>query len=261
MSTLNPLKFFGGLVLEVGAVVAALAIIPGLGGGLPHFGQTTPDRISLEAPSNQRPPVAQADQIPNQVFFSADSSRMMDQPQARPTPPAAWQNDYAPAPPVTQQRYVENMLDHNSQRAMDAAVRLWSQGDRLLPQDLRVRRDQPNNGQPVNNQPINNTLNNNQYAGEPVRQYQQPQQPQRVAQPNYSQPTYSQPQQPPRSAYAMDRESLAENVLPSSPEVYRQPTQPVQPRQTPPSYYAPTNRMQQSRYLPQEQPRQLDGRY
>jgi hypothetical protein len=253
MSTMNPLKFVGGLVLEVGAVIAALAILPGLGGsGLTNFGQlssTSNDRLAMQGTS--------ADIIPNQVFFNADSSRMIDEPQSRPTPsaysqqkPAAWQNDFAPAPPVSQQRYVENMLDHNSQRALDAAARLWTQGDRLLPQELRVRREMPNHQVP----------SNHQTAGEPIRQYQQPQvrqpEPQQRYQPQPYQPqpyqphSYQQPNsQQPRAVYSPDRESIAEEVLPSPPEVYRQPAQ-----------YAPASPAPQ-RYSVQEQPRYLDRRY
>jgi hypothetical protein len=252
MSTMNPLKFVGGLVLEVGAVIAALAIIPGLGGsGLTNFGQLSSapnDRLAM--------PAASAD-MPNQVFFSADSSRVIDEPAARPTPPAAWQNDFAPPPPVSQQRYVENMLDHNSQRALDAAARLWTQGDRLLPPELRVQR-QPAN--PPANQP-----SSRDYAGEPVRQYQQPYQPQPVypqQRPAYSQqqPAYSQPQpqpyqpqyQQPVRTYAQNRESIAEEVLPSAPEIDR------------PSNYAPVNSLNQRpqpRYSAQDQPRYVDRRY
>ncbi|WP_254509422.1 hypothetical protein [Anatilimnocola floriformis] len=242
MTTMNPFKFVGGFVLEVGAVIAALAILPGLGGSnLLNFGHASNGNL----PSDRL--AAQAEVIPNQVYFSADSNRVMDQPQQRPTPPAAWQNDYAPTPPVAQQRFVENMLDHNSQRAMDAAARLWNQGDRLLPAELRVRRETPTN---------------NQYAGEPVRQYQQPPQQPQSYQPQQTdryqpqsqyqqQPSqyYQQQAQQPRSAYRNDREMIAEDVLPSSPEINRQP-----------SHYAPSPRMQ-SRYSAQEQPRRLDGRF
>lgn len=141
MSTMNPLKFVGGLVLEVGAVIAALAILPGLGG----WAGSDSQKFSSTAAESI---------IPNQVYFDANSSRVLDEPAQRATPPAAWQNDFAPAPPVTQQRYVENTLDHNSQRALDAAARLWNQGDRLLPPDLRVRRDAADDR-----------------AGEPLREY------------------------------------------------------------------------------------------
>ncbi len=147
MSTLNPLKFVGGLVLEVGAVIAALAILPGLGGWVGGDSQ----RFSSTAAESI---------IPNQVYFDANSSRIIDEP-TRTSRPTAWQNDYAPTPPVTQQRFVENTLDHSSQRALDAAARLWNQGDRLLPPDLRVRREVPNE---QNEQVVDRSV-------EPLREY------------------------------------------------------------------------------------------
>ena len=125
MSTMNPLKFVGGLVLEIGAVIAVLAILPGFGSSEPSL------PLSSLAPA-----------VPNQVFFNAESSRVLDNaPRRNPAPPAAWQNEFSPPPPREQQRFVEGMLDHNSQRALDATARLWNQGDRLLPPELRVRRE------------------------------------------------------------------------------------------------------------------------
>jgi hypothetical protein len=134
MST-NPLKYLGGLILEIGAVVAALAFIPALGGVPAQF------IMPASAQPQGLGPVSQHPAIPNQVFFNARSDRLLDsaarQGESVRTP---WQNDFAPQPSVAEQRFVETMLDHNSQRVLDSAVRLWNQGDELLPPELRVRR-------------------------------------------------------------------------------------------------------------------------
>jgi hypothetical protein len=125
MSTMNPLKFFGGMILEIGAVIAVLAMLPALG--------------SRDA---QYPAAASfSESQPNQVFFDARSSRVVGNVNEQPVPRAAWQSDLVSPPPVAQQRYVENTLDHNGQRALDAAARFWNRGDQLLPPDLRVRHD------------------------------------------------------------------------------------------------------------------------
>jgi|GEM_PF-4148853 len=216
MSTMNPLKFLGGLVLEVGAVIAALAILPGLGGSGLNFtglGSANNDRLVM--------PTA-AGIIPNQVYFDAKSSRMVDEP--RQAPPAAWQNDFAPPPPATQQRYVENMLDHNSQRALDAAARIWTQGDRLLPPELRVRREPQLPTQPQ----FQSQSQQQNYTGEPIRDWQQPRTEFRAEREAYSQPqpTNSQPQ----SAYSQ-QQPAADRVLTSEP-----------PRYVQESHYAPASR-------------------
>lgn len=133
--TLNPLKYLGGLVLEIGAVVAALAFIPALGGSPAEFFPPGSSQSSRLGPHSESV-------IPNQVFFDAQSTRVMDQAALHRQPArSAWQNDFAPPPSVADQRFVENMLDHNSQRAMDTALRAWNQSDELLPPDLRVRRE------------------------------------------------------------------------------------------------------------------------
>lgn len=213
MSTLNPLKFVGGLVLEVGAVVAALAILPGLGG----LGASNPSLSNTSAESI----------IPNQVYFDANSSRMIDEPTPRTSAPAAWQNDYAPAPPVAQQRFVENTLDHNSQRALDAAARLWNQGDRLLPPDLRVRGDVADDR-----------------GGEPLREYSP-----RAMMPRDTVPL--QRELMPRTAdYRVDNNAAA--PAPAASPEYRRP-----------SYYAPPIQRSEftPRYSAQESPRRMDERY
>ena len=132
--TMTPLRYLGGLVLEIGAVVAALAFIPALGGSPAELFQPGPTQSSSFGPpsSNQM--------ISNQVFFDAQSTRVME-PAALNRQPvrSAWQNDFAPQPTVAEQRFVENMLDHNSQRAMDSALRVWNRGDELLPPDMRMR--------------------------------------------------------------------------------------------------------------------------
>jgi hypothetical protein len=226
MSTLNPLKFVGGLVLEVGAVVAALAILPGLGG----LGGNNSALSNTSAESI----------IPNQVYFDANSSRLVDEPTPRTTPPAAWQNDYAPVPPVSQQRYVENTLDHNSQRALDAAARLWNQGDRLLPPDLRVRREVADDR-----------------SGEPLREYSP-----RDVMPRDTIPLQREVmtrEMMPRTADYRTDNNYANNYTAPSP-----PTQPASPEYRRPSYYAPPT--QRSEFTPrysstQEQPRRMDERY
>lgn len=134
--TMNPLKYLGGLVLEIGAVVAALAFIPALGGSPAEFFQpgSTQSRTFGSPLSDPT--------FPNQVYFDAQSTRVMDQAALNRQPVrSAWQNDFAPPPSAADQRFVENMLDHNSQRAMDTALRAWNQSDELLPPDLRVRRE------------------------------------------------------------------------------------------------------------------------
>jgi hypothetical protein len=217
MSTLNPLKFVGGLVLEVGAVIAALAILPGLGG----WAGSDPMKLSNTAAESI---------IPNQVYFDANSSRVMDDPTQRTSPPAVWQNDFAPPPPMTQQRYVENTLDHNSQRALDAATRLWNQGDRLLPQDLRVRRDVVEDR-----------------TSEPLREYT----PRQVA---------------PRDT--MPREMTPRDILPRTADYrvednYAAPSPPATTEYRRPSHYAPPAARNEftPRYNAQEQPRRMDVRY
>ena len=128
--SMNPLKYLGGLVLEIGAVIAALAFLPALGGS----------PAALFTPASQSTQLAPA--TSNQVFYDAQTTRVMN-PAALDQQPArtAWQNEFAPQPNVAQQRFVEGMLDHNSQRAMDTAARVWNRGDELLPPDLRVRRE------------------------------------------------------------------------------------------------------------------------
>lgn len=137
--SMNPLKYLGGLVLEIGAVVAALAFIPALGGSPAPIQYLQP----ASAPSLSGPIST------NQVYFDAQSTRVLD-PAALARQPAnppqrartAWQNDFAPLPSPAEQRYVEQMLDHNSQRAMDTALRVLNRGDELLPTDLRMRREE-----------------------------------------------------------------------------------------------------------------------
>jgi hypothetical protein len=124
MSTMNPLKFAGGMILEIGAVIAVLAMLPAMG--------------NREAAYSATPEVSDS---PNQVFFDATSSRVVDSARSSSQQTKTWQSDLVPLPPIAQQRYVENTLDHNSQRALDAAARIWNQGDRLLPPELRVRRE------------------------------------------------------------------------------------------------------------------------
>jgi hypothetical protein len=241
MSTLNPLKFVGGLVLEVGAVVAALAILPGLGG----WGSSD-NRLSNASAESL---------LPNQVYFNADSSRVLDEPAQRTAPPVAGQNDFAPPPPLTQQRYVENMLDHNSQRAIDAAARLWNQGDRLLPPDLRVRRD----------------LADDQ-TGEPLREIRS-----RETMPRETPHATLRETRPITADYRTDNYNPAPPVaIPQANTDYRQPSyyapratqvQPsyAAPNYTAPSYSPPSNYQTPNytapRYSAQEQPRQLDERY
>jgi hypothetical protein len=230
MSSMNPLKFFGGLVLEVGAVIAALAILPGLGG----LGGSNPALSNTAAESI----------IPNQVYFDANSSRVMDEPVPRTSPPAAWQNDYAPPPPVSQQRFVENTLDHNSQRALDAAARLWNQGDRLLPPDLRVRRDVVDDR-----------------GGEPLREYSP-----RDVMPRDTTPLQREPQQRevmPRELMTRTADYRTDNNYANNYVAPSQPTQPASPEYRRPSYYAPPTQRSEftPRYSAQEQPRRLDERY
>jgi hypothetical protein len=134
--SMNPLKYLGGLVLEIGAVVAALAFIPALGGSPADFFQPAASRSPALGPAHSNQPFA------NQVYFDAQSTRVMDQAAFNRQPVrSAWQNDFAPPPTVADQRFVESMLDHNSQRAMDTALRVWNRGDELLPSELRTRRE------------------------------------------------------------------------------------------------------------------------
>jgi hypothetical protein len=136
--TMNPLKYLGGLVLEIGAVVAALAFLPALGGSPAEFFSPTSSPSGSRGPAYGQALPNQA--IPNQVFFDAQTPRVMDQAALNRQPVrGAWQNDFAPQPSAADQRFVESMLDHNSQRAMDTAARVWTRGDELLPPDLRVR--------------------------------------------------------------------------------------------------------------------------
>lgn len=222
MSSMNPLKFLGGLVLEVGAVIAALAVLPGLGGW------ANSDSLKL---SN----TAAESVIPNQVYFDANSSRLVDDPLQHTSPPAAWQNDFAPAPPVPQQRFVENTLDHSSQRALDAAARLWSQGDRLLPADLRVRREPMD----VRNDEPRNMASRN---SEPLREYM----------------LQDQPRDLPRSADYREEGSFG----PSQPAYSQQQPLPLEYRR--PSHYAQPSAPRHEytpRYSAQDQPRRVDERY
>ncbi|QDU30920.1 hypothetical protein ETAA8_60730 [Anatilimnocola aggregata] len=140
----NPFKFLGGMVLEIAAVVAVLALLPALG--------------SREKQATALSQLSSA--IPNQVFFDAKSARTLDlipptqvphdQPvqsqyaPARSTPPAVWASDFSRPAPVAQQRFVEEMLDYNSQRAMDVATRVFQRGEELLPAELRVARQPAN---------------------------------------------------------------------------------------------------------------------
>src|SRR4051812_17722482 len=110
MSTMNPLRFLGGMILEIGAVVAVLAILPGMG---------SREVVNPYATNSNGAPY---NEIPNQVFFDARSSRLVDDPGRPPQPSGFRQNELIPVPPVSQQRYVENSLDYNSQRALDAAT-------------------------------------------------------------------------------------------------------------------------------------------
>lgn len=213
MSTMNPLKFMGGLVLEIGAVIAVLAIIPGLGGSesLRLTGANTSPASSFA--NNSLAPMT------NQVFFDAQSSRVLDEPNQQRT---AWQNDLIPPPPAAQQRYVEEMLDHNSQRALDAATRLWTQGDRLLPPDLRVRREAAD-----------------QHAGEPIRDLSQ------------RRPAFR------ADDNRADNEIVPEYVVPPAvaEQNYNRPSHYAPPQNRPTSRYSPP------RYSAQEQPRRVDERY
>lgn len=135
----NPMKFMGGLVLEIAAVIAVLSL-------LPAFGSRDPQATSLSQLQSA---------LPNQVFFDAQSARVLDlpasrgvltsptstlEPQVRSTPPAVWASDFSQPRSAPDQRFVEDMLDNTSQRAMDAAARVWDRGEELLPADLRARR-------------------------------------------------------------------------------------------------------------------------
>jgi hypothetical protein len=122
------------MILEIGAVIAVLAILPGMGSREAAYPSPT-------AASSGRNGGSFYSDVPNQVFFDARSSRLVDDPGRPPQPSGIRHNELIPVPPVSQQRYVENSLDYNSQRALDAATRIWDQGDRLLPPELRVRRD------------------------------------------------------------------------------------------------------------------------
>lgn len=137
MSTMNPLKFLGGMILEIGAVVAVLAMLPAMG-----------TRGESAYSQSAYPAVPEMNSVSNQVFFDARSSRVVDDRSTHPPTRAAWQSDLIAPPPATQQRFVEDSLDHTSQRALDAAARLWNRGDRLLPPELQVR-TQPETLQPV----------------------------------------------------------------------------------------------------------------
>lgn len=272
MSTMNPLKFVGGLVLEIGAVIAVLAIIPGLGGSEAlRLSQNGFSANSSMAPNSfATSPVTPAS-LPNEVFFDAQSPRVLDNPnQQRPARPTAWQNDLVPPPPVAQQRYVEQMLDHNSQRALDAAARVWSQGDRLLPPELRVRREAP----------IENLATNNdrapQHAGEPIRDLSPRRQvreyrteeyrpddyrsnnynsnneivPEYVVPPTVAERNYSRP-----SHYAPVQRNSAQGTSVAGNSVQGNPAPSfTHSRYSPPSNPAP-------RYSAYEQPRRLEERY
>jgi hypothetical protein len=125
MSSMNPLRFFGGMILEIGAVIAVLAMLPAVGSR-----DWQPTSFSSEPKAG-----------PNQVFYDARSSRTLEDSYPRVQPPAAWQSDLVSPPPAAQQRYVEDSLDNNGQRVLEAAARLWQRGDQLLPPDLQVRRE------------------------------------------------------------------------------------------------------------------------
>ncbi|WP_425615919.1 hypothetical protein NA78x_005854 [Anatilimnocola sp. NA78] len=129
----NPFKFLGGMVLEIAAVVAVLAMLPTFSSTF--FWSGEPQATSL----SQLPEVT-----PNQVFFDARSARKFDLGSSQSTPPAVWASDFARPVSPQQQRFVEGVLDHNSQRAMDVASRVWERGDAMLPADLRVQRQAAN---------------------------------------------------------------------------------------------------------------------
>jgi hypothetical protein len=252
MSTMNPLKFVGGLVLEIGAVIAVLAIIPGLGGSeaLRFSNAGFNANSSLPGNSFATNSVTPAS-LPNEVFFDAQSSRVLDNPnQERGRPRSAWTNDLVPPPPVAQQRYVEEMLDHNSQRALDAAARVWNQGDRLLPPELRARRQPPAENLAANYDRAP------QHAGEPIRDLGT-----RRPVPEYRTEEYR-PNQ-----FGSSDEIVPEHVVPptTAERNYSRPSHysPVQANSVqgnPAPNFAPS-RYSPPRYSAQEQPRRIDPRY
>ncbi len=190
MSAMNPFKFLGGLVLEIGAVIGVLAVLPAMGP------QDSTANTSLTSE-------------PNQVFFNAQSSRVYGEPALpRPAPPAVWQNDFAATPPPAQQRFVEDTLDFNSQRVLDAATRLTNRGDQLLPPELRVPRERIRDESPPivrefapatpATQPFNSTQNSYP-AQRNLRAQSEPDRP------SYYNPARNNPQPDARSHHYNDR--------------------------------------------------------
>ena len=277
MSTMNQLKFLGGLVLEIGAVIAVLAIIPGLGGSeaLRFSNAGFNANSSLPANSFATNSVAQTS-LPNEVFFDGQSSRVLDNPnQDRSRPRSAWINDLVPPPPVAQQRYVEEMLDHNSQRALDAAARVWNQGDGLLPPELRVRPQPATENLAANydrgpksaysQQPANlqqqSAYSQQQSAGEPIRDLGT-----RRRVPEYRTEEYR-PNQ-----FGHSDEIVPEYVVPPTtaerdygrPSHYAPMPNPAPSRYAPPSNPLPNGSLPSNspqRYSVQERPRRMDQRY
>jgi len=143
----NPFKFLGGMVLEIAAVVAVLALLP------TFYSESATTSVSQLSSIT-----------PNQVFFDAKSPRNFDLTSTgQSTPPAVWGSDFARPASPQQQRFVEGVLDHNSQRAMDVAARVWQRGDELLPTDLRVQRQAANEAprlSPQSNYAARNYANN-----------------------------------------------------------------------------------------------------
>lgn len=236
MSTMNPLKFVGGLVLEIGAVIAVLAILPGMGSSEPS-GLSSLSSAPLQS---------------NQVYFDAKSSRVLGASEQRVAPPAAWQNDFAAAPPVNQQRYVEEMLDHNSQRALDAAARVWNQGDRLLPPELRVRREAAESAGAPQRSVYDEPNRFDHQSAEPIR----PITPRNAARPR---DLLAAPNEGGSNPYAGAEFNPRQNVpLPTPAPQLGSYIPPPAPRDLArPSHYAPAGQ----RYGLQDQPRRLDNRY
>jgi hypothetical protein len=104
MSATNPFKFVGGLLLEIGAVIAVLALLPAFSARDP-FGLSTPASSALSTPAAARA----ADD-----FFAPNSLRMLDERNLRERPSPAYtaparQPDYsrqAPPPAFPREAYV-----------------------------------------------------------------------------------------------------------------------------------------------------------
>lgn len=264
MST-NPFKFMGGLVLEIAAVVAVLSL-------LPAFGTRDPQAVSLSQ---------SATAVPNQVFFDAQSARRLDlvptaQPMpmtsplltpppaaslspapalqgndfsARPTPPAVWSSDYAPRPSAADQRFVEDVLDHSSQRVLDTAARVFERGEELLPTDLRARPQAANEAprlamsdvqrmpQQVQRAPLTNMDRGELIelpSAQPAREADL-----RPTHPSFAE-TYPRQQLLPPTSEPVARPQYRQPLLPPTNSAY-QPSAAYQPTPHQPSAYYPSN--------------------